>query len=103
MPGLARRLVTVAAAGLTVVLVAGCGSSLQEDQQGSADGPVKVGLLVPKSGVYAPLGRDMENGFRMYLDARAASSAAAPSRWWWPTRAAGRRPACPDPEAAPAG
>ena len=70
MRGLARRLVTIAAAGLTVALVAGCGSSLEEDQQGSADGPVKVGLLVPKSGVYAPLGRDMENGFRMYLEAK---------------------------------
>jgi len=70
MRGLARRLVTVAAAGLTVALLAGCGSSLEEDQQGAAEGPVKVGLLVPKSGVYAPLGRDMENGFRMYLDAK---------------------------------
>jgi branched-chain amino acid transport system substrate-binding protein len=69
MRGLARRLPTIVAAGLTVVVVAGCGSSLREDRQGSADGPVKVGLLVPKSGVYAPLGRDMENGFRMYLDA----------------------------------
>jgi branched-chain amino acid transport system substrate-binding protein len=70
MRGLARRLTTIAAAGLTVALVAGCGSSLDEDQQGAADGPVKVGLLVPKSGVYAPLGRDMENGFRMYLEAK---------------------------------
>jgi branched-chain amino acid transport system substrate-binding protein len=70
MRGLARRLVAVAAVVLTVALVAGCGSSLEEDQQGAADGPAKVGLLVPKSGVYAPLGRDMENGFRMYLDAK---------------------------------
>ena len=69
MRGLARRVVITAAAGLALALVAGCGSSLEEEQQGSGDGPVKVGLLVPKSGVYAPLGRDMENGFRMYLDA----------------------------------
>jgi len=69
MRGLARRVVITAAAGLALALVAGCGSSLEEEQQGSGDGTVKVGLLVPKSGVYAPLGRDMENGFRMYLDA----------------------------------
>jgi branched-chain amino acid transport system substrate-binding protein len=69
MRGLARRVVITAAAGLALALVAGCGSSLEEEQQGSGDGSVKVGLLVPKSGVYAPLGRDMENGFRMYLDA----------------------------------
>jgi branched-chain amino acid transport system substrate-binding protein len=70
MHGLARRVVITAAAGLALALVAGCGSSLEEEQQGAGDGPVKVGLLVPKSGVYAPLGRDMENGFRMYLDAK---------------------------------
>ena len=70
MHGRARRLVPTAAVGLVLALVAGCGSSLEEDQQGAGDGPVKVGLLVPKSGVYAPLGRDMENGFRMYLDAK---------------------------------
>ena len=70
MRGLARRLVTTVAVGLTLALVAGCGSSLEEDQPGATDGPVKVGLLVPKSGVYAPLGKDMENGFRMYLDAK---------------------------------
>jgi branched-chain amino acid transport system substrate-binding protein len=71
MRGLTRRLLTIAVVGLAMALVAGCGSSLEEDQQGGGgDGPVKVGLLVPKSGVYAPLGRDMENGFRMYLDAK---------------------------------
>jgi branched-chain amino acid transport system substrate-binding protein len=70
MRGLARRVPVTVAVGMAVVLVAGCGSSLSEDQQGSGEGPVKVGLLVPKSGVYAPLGKDMEQGFRMYLDAK---------------------------------
>jgi len=51
MGGLARRLALAAVAGLTVALVAGCGSSLQEDRQGADGGPVKVGLLVPQSGV----------------------------------------------------
>jgi branched-chain amino acid transport system substrate-binding protein len=70
MRGLARRVVLAAAASLALATVAGCGSSLEEDQQAAGGGPVKVGLLVPKSGVYAPLGRDMENGFRMYLESK---------------------------------
>ena len=38
--------------------------------QGGAggDGPVTVGLLVPTSGVYAPLGEDMRQGFELYLE-----------------------------------
>ena len=69
MRGVGRSIWITAVLCLCTVL-AGCGSSLREDQQGSGEGPVKVGLLVPKSGVYAPLGKDMENGFRMYLDAK---------------------------------
>src|SRR5918998_983013 len=69
MRGVGRSIWIAAVLCLCSVL-AGCGSSLREDQQGSGEGPVKVGLLVPKSGVYAPLGKDMENGFRMYLDAK---------------------------------
>jgi branched-chain amino acid transport system substrate-binding protein len=70
MRGVGRSIWIAAFLSLTASVLAGCGSSLSEDQQGTAEGPVKVGLLVPKSGVYAPLGKDMENGFRMYLDAK---------------------------------
>ena len=34
----------------------------------SADGPIKVGFLVPLSGPYAQNGRDILNGFLLYLD-----------------------------------
>src|SRR5699024_10076104 len=32
------------------------------------EGEVKIGLLVPQSGVYKPLGDDMKNAFELYLD-----------------------------------
>ena len=35
--------------------------------QGSASGPIKVGLMLPYSGTYAALGNAIENGFKLYV------------------------------------
>lgn len=62
------RTVTAAAA---VFLLASCGgASLGASEDGGSGGgdTVKVGLLVAQSGVYASVGRDMENGFKLYLE-----------------------------------
>lgn len=67
------------AAALALVLAACGGSSVSGGGGGDGDdaggggeggevGPVKIGLLVPLSGVYAPLGEDMEQGFELYLE-----------------------------------
>lgn len=54
----------------TLALTACGGSALSDGEGGGSEGDdsVTIGLLVPKSGVYAPLGEDMEAGFRLFLE-----------------------------------
>jgi branched-chain amino acid transport system substrate-binding protein len=51
--------------------MAGCGSVDEGDKttsaSGAAKGPITVGLVIPQSGVYAPLGEDMKAGWDLYL------------------------------------
>ena len=77
MRPLRHKLVTlVAGVSAGAVLTAcGGGNSLGggETESGSSGGgdeaaPATVGLLVPTSGVYAPLGEDMRQGFELYLE-----------------------------------
>jgi branched-chain amino acid transport system substrate-binding protein len=50
--------------------VGGCGSSVGEDDTGGSapGGAVKVGLVIPQAGVYAPLGTDMKRAWDLWLE-----------------------------------
>ena len=66
-----RRMLGLIGAAATVPALAACGSSLG----GGSTAPtgaggaraIKVGLVVPKSGVYAALGTDMQAGWELWL------------------------------------
>lgn len=57
------------AAGAAVALP-GCGSSVGggSDNGGGGGGSVKVGLIIPQAGVYAPVGNDMKRGWDLWLE-----------------------------------
>lgn len=65
-PALTRRLTALAAISTVGLAACGGGSLGGDDEVG--DGPVKIGLLIPQSGVYNSLGDDMRAGFEIYLE-----------------------------------
>ncbi|GAY08076.1 ABC transporter substrate-binding protein [Pseudonocardia sp. N23] len=66
-----RTLLALFGAAAATPVLAACGSSVGGGSTGSsgggAGGPIKVGLVVPQSGVYAALGTDMQRGWELWL------------------------------------
>ncbi|SDO24122.1 branched-chain amino acid transport system substrate-binding protein [Cryobacterium flavum] len=63
------RAVFASAAAATVLLTAACsGGALGGGATSDSEGPIKIGLLLPTSGVYAPISDDMIAGFELYLE-----------------------------------
>ncbi|MDF2091584.1 ABC transporter substrate-binding protein [Knoellia sp. 3-2P3] len=66
-PRRTTRLTLALALGSTLGVAACGGGTLGTSSSEEATGPVKIGLLVPQSGVYKSLGDDMKAGFEVYL------------------------------------
>ncbi|NLG20841.1 MAG: ABC transporter substrate-binding protein [Actinomycetales bacterium] len=67
----ARRtpfLIAAAAAGALALSACGGGTLGGGEEEAGSGGPIKIGLLVPQSGVYKSLGDDMKAGFEVYLE-----------------------------------
>jgi branched-chain amino acid transport system substrate-binding protein len=69
-----RRLLGLFGAAAALPVLSGCGSSVGGGSGGGSagagngdTGTIKVGLVVPQSGVYAALGTDMQRGWELWL------------------------------------
>lgn len=67
-----RRLLGLFGAAATLPVLSACGSTVggggSAPAAGGGGGAVKVGLVVPQSGVYASLGTDMQRGWELWLE-----------------------------------
>ncbi len=65
-----RRITRRSALGLfgAVAVLPGCGSSVGGGSESSGGGSIKVGLVIPQAGVYAPLGIDMKRAWDLWLE-----------------------------------
>ena len=67
-----RAAFVCAALALTTTACGSVGEDSSSDdsagQENGQSGPIKVGLVIPQSGVYAPLGEDMKAGWDLWLE-----------------------------------
>ncbi|MEV7521489.1 ABC transporter substrate-binding protein [Streptomyces sp. NPDC091371] len=61
------RPVGLVAASAALLMTTACGGASLGSGGDAHGGPVKIGLLVPRSGTYKALGDDMKQGFELYL------------------------------------
>jgi branched-chain amino acid transport system substrate-binding protein len=63
----AAYLRALCAGGLALALTA-CGGAAAGGSSSQAAGPAKVGLLIPQTGVYSPIGKEMQNAVDLYME-----------------------------------
>ncbi|MQA60660.1 MAG: ABC transporter substrate-binding protein [Actinophytocola sp.] len=66
-----RHILGMLGAGGAAAALSACGSSIGNDSSSGGGGEtksIKVGLVIPQAGVYAPLGVDMKQGWDLWLE-----------------------------------
>lgn len=63
-----KLLGALSAAGLATACSAVTRADDESDQTPATSGPIRIGLLVPRTGGYKPIGDEMLNGFQLYLN-----------------------------------
>ena len=53
---------------ISLVVLVAAGMLAVSMPQALGAGPIKIGFMAPYVGVYTKLGKDMDKGFRLYLD-----------------------------------
>lgn len=62
-----RQMLGLLGAAGALAMVPGCGGAFGGGSGGGDRSSVKVGLLIPRAGVYSPLGEDMKQGWDLWL------------------------------------
>ena len=73
-----RRALAVALAVAAVLAVAGWNTAMAE-----TGAPIRIGYLIPLTGVFAPNGQDMRDGFTLFLDEVGGRVAGRPVQVIW--------------------
>jgi branched-chain amino acid transport system substrate-binding protein len=65
--GVRKKSIEIATAAAVALAAAGCGGAISGDSGAGSDDVLTIGLLIPETGPYAPLGKEMKRSADLFL------------------------------------